>query len=170
MNPILTDYTLSRQRKRELVNLGAKISPGDVTIVDLTAPNAAVSFLDELAANPLKEVDPVIQPTFGVFGAVTPQVQQEVFNIISTYEPLLAANLQHGHRPPIAVPQVLPAAQAWQFHHAQMAIVALTSRLANPGMGANTHIIHNLPPAAFICELSIVYANAWFVLRIVRTV
>lgn len=110
----------------------------------------------------------MVNATFGVFGAVTPQIQHEVFNIISTYKPLLAADLALVHRPPIVVHQSLPPGQAWQFHHAQMVIIAIINRLTDPGAGPNTDNIHHLPDGAFICELSIVYANAWFVLRITR--
>ncbi len=169
MIPISSNYSLTDRKKRQFVRMGAKISPGDVSIVDLTNSSEATAvYIEELASNPERAIDPVVHPTFGYFGAVSPQVQQEVFNIISSYEPLRAADFAQGNIPPILLAGILPVAQAWQFHHAQMAIVGVIDRLANPGMSPNTHTIQNLHAAAFICELSIVYANVWFVLHITR--
>lgn len=171
MISISTSYPLTRRRKDELTQLGAKISPGDVAIVDLTSsPLATKSFLDELASFGERVIDPIVQPTFGTYGSVMPQIQQEVFNIIGTYETLTAADFENNNIPsilPAAVP--LPAAQMWQFHHAQMALVGVVMRLADPGIGPLTNTIHRIPAASFICDLSIMYANVVFVLRIMRT-
>ena len=162
---------VSARQKRALMKLGAKISPGDISIIDLTdSAEGTDKFLEVLEHDQDREIDPIIHPTFGIFGAVTPQVQAEVCNIISSYEPLMAADFSHGNSPPIALAGVIPPAFMWQYHHAQMAIVAVIRRLGNPGGGPLTNTIHGLPAASFICDISIIYANAVFVLRIMRVV
>jgi hypothetical protein len=159
---------ISAGQKRALIKLGAKISPGDVSIIDLTNSAAAMErFLAVLEDNQEREIDPIIQPTFGIFGAVTPQVQAEVCNIISSYE---RADFALGNPPPIALAGVLPPAFMWQYHHVQMAIVAVVRRLGDPGVGPFTNTLDGLSAASFICDLSIIYANAVFVLRIMRIV
>jgi hypothetical protein len=164
-------FKLTRRRKLQLIQLGAHIIPGDISIIDLTeSPDGVRSFLDELISKGDVEIDPIIQPTFGIIGAVTQQVQQEVYNIISSYQNLLADDFAGGVSPPIFLAGAIPRAQMWQFHHAQMAIVGLIERLADPGPGPYTNTIHNIPPASFICELSIIYSDVVFIIRIMRAV
>jgi hypothetical protein len=167
---IVTNFPLSRKHLKKFREQGAIVSNGDVSMIDMRYSPEAVATLLEIIGKLPEDQDPMVQPTFLFANTVTPAVQWNVYNVISTYEPLLAQNFAGG-----AIPLILPMAQAaappafmWQFHHAQMAIPALIGRIGNPGPGAHTADILGLPGGSFICDLALIYGNAVFVIRIHR--
>ena len=151
-----------KKYKKQLLDLGAIITSGDISIVDLGPSDEAAEFLLTTIDSMENDQDPVIIPTFGIVGSITAQVQQEVFNIISTYEALLAADFIHGNIVPIAQAVNVQGHHNWHFHHAQMAVSGLIQRLQNPGPGPFTSTINALPGAAYICNLNLLYANVVF--------
>lgn len=169
MLSIATNFPLSRKNLKTFREQGAIVSNGDVSLIDMRYSPEAVATLLEIIGKLPEDQDPLVNPTFLFANTVTPAVQMNVYNIISTYEPLLAQNFAGG-----AAPFILPMVQAppafmWQYHYAQMAIPALIGRIGDPGPGANTADILGLPSGSFICDLSIIYGNAVFVIRIHRT-
>lgn len=165
---IRQNFPLTRSTVQQLVALGADIQRGDVALCDLRTVESKNFFLSKVMALP-EDQDPLIHPTFGHPNTVTAEIQQEVFNVISTYQGLLAADFAGGALVPIGLADPVPAAMMWRFHHSQMAIVGVINRLANPHPGAHCQTIHNLPPGQFVCDVSVIYGNAVFVVHISRS-
>ncbi len=164
---VKTNFPFSRSIQRELTNLGADIKNGDIALCDLKTAEA-VSFVLAKILEFEDDQDPLVQPTFALVGAVTEAVQNEVYNIIASYQTLLAVDFAGGVLPPIMPALLIPPAFMWHFHHTQMGVVGVVSRLSNPGPGAHTGTIDILPIGSFICDLSLIYGNVVFVLRVCR--
>ena len=168
--PILTSSTTfpwTKPFKRQIAAAGGIISRCDgLDLCNLTSTSQEL--LIEKIRSLSDEDDPSVVPSFAMPGAVTHQVQLEVLNIIASYQLLAAADFAGGALPVIAQALAIPPALIWNYHHAQMAVVGVVERLSNPGHGPNTATINNLPIGAFICDLTLFYANVAFVLHICR--
>lgn len=111
-----------------------------------------------------QEVDPILTPNFGppLVQFVPPNVQVEVYQLLSTYQTLLTANAPL----PALSPLLFPVGGGVQYHHAQIAIQKVMEQIedTNPAFG--------LPGLAMvlqgqvICDLTITYANCQIVRRI----
>jgi hypothetical protein len=130
MTSIATNFPLTRKNLRTFREQGAIVTNGDVSMIDMRDRPEAVATLLDIIGNLPEDQDPMVHPTFLFANTVTPAVQMNVYNIINSYEPLLAANFGGGAIPPIQhmLPTAAPPLFMWQFHNAQMAIAAVISR------------------------------------------
>jgi hypothetical protein len=109
-----------------------------------------------------KEVDPVLIPNFGHIAAVyVPlNIQQEVYQLLNAYQPLLAADLTPTSPQPQLTPFaniVIPLGGGIQYHHAQIAIQFVMQQIENPDPGFNLVGINHLPSGQVICDLKYCY-------------
>lgn len=170
IRPSSYKFRLTEAFMNHIIAHGAVVSLGDVSIVDMiNSDQQGIDYvLDKIAS--IKKQDPNIFPTFGLVGAITAHTQRDVLNIISTYQPLVAADFLDGNNIPIVpVGDVATAANTWwQYEHAQKSISAVIKRLQNPGPGPFSSSINELPSGAFICILQVSYSNVVFPFRIVK--
>lgn len=115
------------------------------------------------------DADPILTPAFGhpLAPYVSPNVQIEVWNILSTYQPLHAQDLAFGAPPIVYIPAILPVLGGIQYNHAQITIQAVQQEIENP-VNFLTIVpgLVAVPSGQVICDLTIQYANAQVIRRI----
>ncbi|KAJ1386905.1 hypothetical protein B484DRAFT_459907 [Ochromonadaceae sp. CCMP2298] len=142
-----------------------------VTTYDLrNCPEGVDIYHDHLRNG--KEVDPFFMPMFGnpLSPFSSPQVQGEVFDLLSTMAQWRAPDFNGGAPLPPFVPQVFPLpALGICYQHAQIAMLGVMSEIQEPTRYlANAPFINSLPGGQFICDMNITYAASGLVLRLQR--
>ena len=144
---------------------------GNVWIIELRSDESQESFRNFLVAD-VEEVDPVVQVTFGppMNPFISPAAQVEVWNVISTYQPLKKEAFLPG-APQILwipIPNGNPPAGV-QYHHAQIALQKVQEEIEHPDrLTNNLPLLQGMDAARVICDFTIVYANCIIVRRLYR--
>jgi hypothetical protein len=140
----------------------------EVLIIELVdSPQGDEVFKQFLMAG--NDVDPILTPAFGhpLAPYVPPNVQIEVWNILSSYQPLRAQDLTVDGPPIAYIPAIFPVLGGIQYHHTQIAIQAVQQEIENPiQFLAVVPGLSVVPSGQVICDLSIQYANAQVIRRI----
>ena len=118
------------------------------------------------------DIDPLLAVTFGPLlnPYISLAAQVEVWTILATYRPLLAAAFAPG-APAItlAAPVVaVPVGGGFQFHHSQIALHAVMARIENPADPAGLPLLTAMNSGDTICDINITYANCVVTRRIRR--
>jgi hypothetical protein len=116
-----------------------------------------------------KEIDPLLHVDFGapLSPYVVPHIQVEVWNILSSFQPLDVDSFRPGAPLIQHIPAQFPVLGGYQYHHAKIALQCVQQEIQNP-----THLAQfvpgliGLPSGQVICDLTIQYANAAVVTRI----
>ena len=141
----------------------------EIPVVELVESVAGTDmFLDFLQDE--HEVDPVLFPNFGhpLYPYIPPNIQVEVFNLLATYQPLVAANFRNGAAQfPFIVANLPFLGGGVQYHHAKIAIHAVYMEIQQIStFAANCPGIASIVSGQIICDLNIMYANALVVIRL----
>lgn len=143
-------------RKGSLVNVIGLVNSAEGQLVYKT-------FL----ADDSEEVDPLLNPSFGnpLYPYVPHATQVEVYNLLSTFQPLDAASIFAGGF--AFIPAVFPIPGGFQYHHAKIAIQAVQQEIQTVGIfAAQCPGLSALLSGQVICDLTITYGNVVIETRI----
>ena len=142
-----------------------------IWIVELNSEESQQYFKDFLEGP--DEVDPAVYVTFGppLNPFIAPQAQLEVWNIISSYQPLTReAFLPGGQIHWIPIPNGVPPGAGFQYHHAKIALQKVQEEIERPGrLAEHLPCLVAMNDARPICYFNIVYANCIVSKRLHRT-
>ena len=119
---------------------------------------------------PSGDVDPLVAVTFGPIlnPYISGPAQIEVWTILATYQPLLAATFAPG-APPIALAApvlAVPVGGGFQYHHSQIALHAVMARIENPADPVGLPLLTVMNAGDTICDINLTYANCVVTRRI----
>jgi hypothetical protein len=141
---------------------GVRITLGDRMSIDISDSMAAKQLYKAFLTDTEAFVDPVVIPMFGhpLAQFVPLNVQAEVWNLLATFEPLLAASFVPGAALPAFVNlQVLPVGGI-EYHHSKIAIQAVQDEIVSlPRFAAACPALALVPSGSVICDLLIQYAR-----------
>lgn len=170
MSTIKVSTALPKRVIKSLREEGATIREDCEIIVVEVLEQEAIAVYDRFLRSET-QVDPILNPNFGNPAAhyVPLNVQLEVYQLLQTYQGLMAPDLAVGAPIPIIAPVnalVIPFGGGFQYHHAQIAIQSVMGQIENTDLGFNLVGLNNVPSAQTICDLSIIYSNCVVVRRI----
>ena len=116
-----------------------------------------------------KKSDPLIYASFGpiLHPYVSPPIQVEVQDILSSFQPLMAADFLPGAGPVVRIPAPALVLGGFQFQQAKIACLAVVEEIQLPNrIGAALVGINSVPSGQVICDLNLTYANCVVVIRI----
>jgi hypothetical protein len=153
----------------ELTACEGVIVRGDssIIVIEIVNSEAGKAVHKRFLTTDPQEIDPVLFPSFGhpLYPYVPVATQVEVYNMLSTFQPLLAADFVVGAFP--FIPAIFPVPAGFHFHHAKIAIQAVQEEIQNVARFANQcPEISAIQPGQIVCDLTITYANAIVVTRI----
>ena len=141
----------------------------EIPIVELVESEAGTDMFLEFLKDEHKD-DPWLFPNFGhpLYPYIPPNIQVEVYNLLTTYQPLVAASFHPGAAQfPFIVANLPILGGGVQYHHAKIAIHALYMEIQQIStFAANCPGIASLVSGQIICDLNIMYANAVVVIRL----
>lgn len=154
---------------------GVLILGHNPTIYDLTeSAEGTEAFIEHLRENVIGEAvyDPFVSPIFGnpLAPFVNPQAQAEVFNLLSTFQPLLAGHFANNG-PAIPWNPMIFAGRNFlgglQFQHAKVVLLGLIEELQTNARFANQcPVLFAVPPGNVVCNLMLQYTNANIAIQI----
>ena len=136
----------------------------EIPIIELINSDTGTDcFLKFLQDEHDMEVNPVLTPNFGhpLYPYIPPNIQVEVFNLLATYQKLVASN-------PYFIIAKLPfIGGGIQYHNSKMAIHAVYKEISGLHIFTdNCPGIASISSGQIICDLNINFSNAMIVLRI----
>ncbi|KAJ3048987.1 hypothetical protein HK097_010000 [Rhizophlyctis rosea] len=167
MSKVTISTSLPSRIIEDLRSAGATVREDcEIKIVELVTP-APIAIYETFLKSP-DNVDPVLNPLWGhpLAPYVPANVQVEVWQLLATYQPLLAAAFAPGApvAPLAPVPLAIPIG-GHQYHHAQIAIQQVMQEIET----SQTYRLPGLtvvPSGNAICDLQIIYSNCMVVRRI----
>lgn len=148
---------------------GVRISVGERITIDISDSTTATRIYKAFLTDGEPFGDPVIIPLFGhpLANFVPPNVQAEVWNLLATFAPLLAASFVPGAALPAFVNlQVLPVG-GFKYRHAKMAVQAVQDEIVSlPRFAAACPGLALVPSGSVVCDLVIQYAHCNIIQRL----
>mmetsp|Transcript_19866 Transcript_19866/g.28559 ORF Transcript_19866/g.28559 Transcript_19866/m.28559 type:complete len:174 (+) Transcript_19866:20-541(+) len=115
------------------------------------------------------EIDPLLLPQFGplAYPYVPLAVQLEVYDILHSFQSLMAADFRPGAGAIPLIPAPALVVGGFQFHHAKIACHAVHEEIQQPyRIAAAFPGLNSIVSGHVICDLSLFFANCVVVTRI----
>jgi hypothetical protein len=113
--------------------------------------------------------DPVLIPQFGplAFPYVPVAVQLEVYDLLQSFQPLVADDFLPGAGPIALIAAPVLVLGGFRYHHSKIACYAVQEEIQRPHRtAAPLPGLHSLPSGQVICDLNLIFANCIVVIRI----
>ena len=147
---------------------GIKIFEGERAVFDISdSPQAIALFKAYLSDAGV--ADPLVTPHFGIPPAqfVPLAAQAEVWSLLVTFEPLIAANFLPGAIPFPLVPVPVGLPGGVFYHHSNIALQAVQDEIVSLSrFAAGCPALAAVPSGNVICELVIQYAKINILMRL----
>ncbi len=149
---------------------GVKFFEGERAVLDISdSPQAIALFKTYLCDG--SGADPLVTPHFGVPPAqfIPLAAQAEVWSLLVTFAPLMAANFLPGAVPFPLVPAPVGLPGGVLYHHSKIALHAVQDEIVSlQRFAAGCPALASVPSGNVICELVIQYAHNNILQRLLK--
>ena len=149
---------------------GIQIVEGERSVINISdSPQAISLYKGFLSDGDRSDTDPLVTPFFGVHPSQSQAVQAEVWSLLQTFEPLMAADFLPGSAPLQLIPASAVRAPLGGvlFHHSKIALQAVQDEIVSlHRFAAVCPALAAVPSGQIICELIIQYAHNNIVQRL----